>query len=87
VTDRWLIAVNVKLEGKVAMLGAIWNGTTLQTVRAKAKLFTSLEEADAERFFVSCKYPLLMERLEVMRVSDDPEFRYHLRGGEDVDTR
>ena len=83
---RYIVAVNVKLENKVYMLGAVWNGTSLVTVRAKAKVLGTPEEAESERFYVSCKYPLMMDRLEVLKLDDDGEVRYHLRGGEDIKT-
>lgn len=85
-SDRYIVAVNVKLENKVAMLGAVWNGTSLVTVRARAKVLNSAEEAESERFYVSCKYPLMLGRVEVLKLDDDPEVRYHLRGGEDIKT-
>lgn len=84
--DRFIVAVNVKIEGKVVMLGAVWNGSTLVTVRAKAAIFTTAEDAESQRFYISCKYPLMMGRIEVLRLEDDQEFRYHLRGGEDIKT-
>lgn len=83
-SERFIVAINVKLENKVYMLGAVWNGTSLVTVRAKAKVLGSAEEAESERFYVSCKYPLMMDRLEVLKLEEDAEFRYHLRGGEDI---
>jgi hypothetical protein len=82
--DKWIIAANVRTNGKVVEMGAIWDGSVLKTVRAKAAVFVTAEEAASQQFYVSCKYPLLTERIEVVKVEDDPEHRYHLIGGIDI---
>ena len=83
--DRYIIATNVKVEGTVTKMGAIWNGAALFTVRAKAMVFETHDEAESARFFVCCKYPLLMERVEVVKLESDPEYRYHLIGGVEIE--
>lgn len=80
---KFILAANVKLEGKVTMLGAVWDGSVLRTVRAKAAVFATAEEAKSQQFYVSCKYPFLST--EIVEIEDDPERRYHLRGGINIE--
>lgn len=83
--ERYIVASNVMIVEKVVKVGAIWTGTALVTVRGKAAVFESAEEAESARFFVCCKYPLLMERIEVIKLEGDSEWRYHLIGGVDLE--
>ena len=82
---RYIVAANVKVVGTVTEMGAIWNGTALFTVKAKAMVFESHDEAESARFFVCCKYPLLMERIEVVKLEGAQEYRYHLIGGVEIE--
>lgn len=82
--EKFVIAANVRVNGRVTEMGAVWNGQSLETVRSKAMVFPSKEEAESQQFYVSCKYPLLTDRIEVVKLEDDPERRYHLIGGIDI---
>ena len=85
--DRYIIAVNVKVEETVTKLGGVWTGAALMMVRAKAKVFETLDDAESAQFFVCCQYPLLTERVEIVKLESDQGRRYHLIGGVEIEPR
>lgn len=81
---KFIIAATVSRDGKITKMGAVWDGNALKTVRARAAVFVTAEEAQSQQFYVACRYPLLTEMIEVVEIEDDPEHRYSLIGGIDV---
>lgn len=85
--DRYIVAAKVKVDGTVTKIGAVWTGAALVTVRGKAAVFESEEDAESARFFVCCKYPLLTERIEVVKLERNTDYRYHLIGGIEIEPK
>jgi len=86
VADRFIIAINVTVEGDVTKMGAIWTGDKFVTVRGKAHIFHDAEEAESKRFYLAAQYLKFIGKVEILKIEEGSERRYHLRGGEKIET-